>query len=362
MCLDCNEIITVGNTGSDGWSPVLALYEGTCGETSVTVQQLVSWIDGSGTKPDYNGDIMTDAWLAANPIYIGATGFVTDICDAVPLGGSAGTPGATGPTGATGPQGPQGDPGCTPIADLTFEFTNNGEALDPAVEYTVDIDNTDPCAPIYSVSIDANDLFTNTGLVNAFTSTTTFTNILNDLPALNPTPTIKKNTDSVNPLSIGTTNEDIQYINFGSVSTIPSFGSWAPSWIEWSIIGNKMYLNFEINIRYSDPGPSGNGAGIQLLMVIPNNEKRLNVYEKNSITIISPSYTNNGLNYVQWPGIITTSYTNDRFLTFGTFSIAAFTNTVGSPTLPTGTFYPGILTTNTGRDYIYTGQITFTIQ
>ncbi len=57
MCVNCDEIIQVGNSGTDGWSPILALYEGECDGDPVTVHQLVSWVDGTGTRPDYDGDI-----------------------------------------------------------------------------------------------------------------------------------------------------------------------------------------------------------------------------------------------------------------------------------------------------------------
>ena len=107
-CNGCDEIIQVGNSGTDGWSPILALVESTCDAANVTVHQLVSWEGGTGTRPIYSGNIMTDAWLAANPIYLGSAGFVTDICEATNLQPADGENGATGATGEAGPAGGSG--------------------------------------------------------------------------------------------------------------------------------------------------------------------------------------------------------------------------------------------------------------
>jgi len=318
ICNDCNEIIAVGNSGSDGWSPVLALYEGTCGETSVTVQQLVDWIEGSGTKPQYSGNIMTHDWLAANPIYIGTTGFVTDICDAVPLGGSAGSTGATGPTGPEGPQGDPGEPGCTPIAELNFEFTNNTEALNPPVETTVTIDNTDPCAPIYDVSIDANELFANEGLADVLIGTDAFQDALSNNTAINPTPNYKYNTGTgSSQLTLGVTTEDIQYT--GAPAGYLNFSGSNNSWVEWTIVGNKMYLNFKLLLTTYPT--SNTGFGGDLLLKIPDGRESFTTYYNSVINcVIESQNALDGPNYIQ--GIITTDSgvsgpDSDRFLRFG---------------------------------------------
>jgi len=60
-------------SGSNGWTPVLALVA----DGARIVQRLVSWTGGTGTPP-------------ASPRYVGAEGFVTEIGDAVDVRGGAG--------------------------------------------------------------------------------------------------------------------------------------------------------------------------------------------------------------------------------------------------------------------------------
>lgn len=247
-CIDCNDVdINTGADGYNGWSPILALVEGTCDGDAVTVHQLVSWQDGSGTRPIYSGNIMTDAWLLTHPIYLGSTGFVTDICDATNLiGGSGGA----GTPGGTGPEGPEGPAGCSPIAELNFEFTNGVETLSPPVDVVVTVDNTEPCNPIYDVSIDARDLFTNHDLITALVETTTFTDYINDLlgtsvggvNGINNSPTIA---------NTGTT-ADVFYsdaVNGGPGLGVLSFIPFTQNFFKWNILGNRMTLDFLLNIQ-----------------------------------------------------------------------------------------------------------------
>ena len=246
MCINCDEIIQVGNSGTDGWSPILALVESTCDAANVTVHQLVSWVDGTGTRPDYLGDIMTDAWLATHPIYLGSAGFVTDICEATPLNGG---PGSAGAPGETGPEGPEGPPGCTPIADLNFEFNNNGEPLGPPVDFKVEIDDTDPCNPVYDIGIDALNLFTNDGLITALVNSSTFddyiTNLLSTLAGgVN---------DLNNDLTIAKTSEpDVLFsdaVNGGPGFDDLQFIAATQNFFKWNILGNRMTLDFLLNIQ-----------------------------------------------------------------------------------------------------------------
>jgi hypothetical protein len=83
-----------GGDGNDGWSPILAVVAD--GERRVL--QVDDWTGGEGTKPAVGS-------------YIGASGLVASIGDAVDIRGATGATGATGPTGANGPQGPQGETG-----------------------------------------------------------------------------------------------------------------------------------------------------------------------------------------------------------------------------------------------------------
>jgi len=92
-----------GVDGDDGWSPVFAVVS----DGARRILQVTGWSGGTGTPP-------------ASGQYVGATGLVNDIADAVdirgPQGqqGEPGSQGALGPPGAQGPQGiqgPQGEPG-----------------------------------------------------------------------------------------------------------------------------------------------------------------------------------------------------------------------------------------------------------
>lgn len=93
-----------GPDGDDGWSPVFA----TVSDGARRVQQLVNWIDGTGTQP---GDIGK---------YVGLTGFVTDIADAIDI---------RGPQGNTGAQGPQGQPGAVLIGEGANIFTEDRDPV-----------------------------------------------------------------------------------------------------------------------------------------------------------------------------------------------------------------------------------------
>lgn len=86
-----------GATGPSGWSPLFAVV--TSGARRV--YQLVDWVGGGGTKP-------------ATGKYIGATGLVMNIADAVDVRGPQGLQGNDGAQGLRGPEGAQGikgDPG-----------------------------------------------------------------------------------------------------------------------------------------------------------------------------------------------------------------------------------------------------------
>ena len=262
MCINCDEIIQVGNSGTDGWSPILALVESTCDAANVTVHQLVSWQGGTGTRPIYSGNIMTDAWLAANPIYLGSSGLVTDICEATPLNGG---PGSAGAPGGTGPEGPEGPPGCAPIADLNFEFTNNGEALTPPVDVVVTVDDTVPCNPVYDVSIDASDLFTNPDLINALINSSTFDDYITNLLVTSIGGVNGLNSD-LTIAKTGTT-ADVFYcdaMTLGPPVAVLSFVG-TDNFFKWNILGNRMTLDFLFNIETT----ASNDIDILLQLQIP---------------------------------------------------------------------------------------------
>jgi len=162
MCINCDEIIQVGNSGTDGWSPILALYEGECDGDPVTVHQLISWYGGSGTRPDYDGDIMTDQWLIDHPIYLGSAGFVTDICNATNLIGGNGNNGSNGTNGTNGTN------GCTPEIGITAAVV--GDTVTPlTVTENFDV----PCAPTYDIEFPIS-IFTSDTVVDGITDSEAF--------------------------------------------------------------------------------------------------------------------------------------------------------------------------------------------
>lgn len=319
-CNGCDEIITTGNQGYDGWSPVLALSENCAGKI---VHRLISWIDGTGTKPDYNSNIMTDAWLLANPIYLSASGFTDDCDEAVNLQPSNGT---NGTNGSNGEQGLPGENGCDP--DITITANVIGDKTSPL---EVISDTTNPCAPSYEINF-PEEIFTSTAVVEAVTGSETFTTAVENAidGVLNPTPIVKSTSDP-SPLQIGTTTQDIKYTTAGSASL--SFNtSLGPSYIQHTIIGNKMYLNFRLFIDVTNGGV----APIRIEIKIPNGNTSQNYFENNAI------YFKIGQNSI--PGIISTnSSTSNSYLILGSWDGTNITISTG--TLPIYAF----------------GQITFTI-
>ena len=80
--IDIRLRVTLG--GADGWSPLLAVVA----DGERLVQQVIDWTGGTGAKPAVNG-------------YVGASGIVADIADAVDIRGDTGAKGDTGATGST---------------------------------------------------------------------------------------------------------------------------------------------------------------------------------------------------------------------------------------------------------------------
>jgi hypothetical protein len=74
-----------GDNGFNGWSPVFS----TVSDGARRVQRITNWTGGTGTKP-------------AVGKYVGATGLVDNIADAVDIRGAQGTQGEQGPAGADG--------------------------------------------------------------------------------------------------------------------------------------------------------------------------------------------------------------------------------------------------------------------
>lgn len=92
-----------GTNGTNGWSPRLAVV--TTGERRVL--QITFWTGGTGTPPPTG--------------YIGATGIVDNIANAVDIRGSQGLQGIKGDTGAQGPAGVDGKT----ITSVTYGSDNS---------------------------------------------------------------------------------------------------------------------------------------------------------------------------------------------------------------------------------------------
>src|ERR1041385_3994699 len=74
-----NELPSIINVSQNGWSPVLALKDRENEDLTIsTVFQVINWVGGIAKKP-------------AIGAYIGSTGLVIDINDAVDVKGSSGT-------------------------------------------------------------------------------------------------------------------------------------------------------------------------------------------------------------------------------------------------------------------------------
>jgi len=259
MCNGCDEIINVGSQGFNGWTPVLGLYEGTCDGDPVTVLQIISFTGGSGTKPDYLGNIMTDQWLIDHPIYLGSAGLVTDICEAVNLQPSNGT---NGTNGSNGEQGPPGEDGCTPEISFT---ANVGE--ERPIECTVE-GVIDGCTSSWNINF-PEEIFTSTAVVDAVTGSETFTTAVENAidGVLNVTPI------SV-PVTISTGSSTLlQYDSSGNgidpAPTLSLYTTAGNSWFYYYIIGNQMTIQFRFILFSNYSGT------IKLHVKIPANKTSL---------------------------------------------------------------------------------------
>jgi hypothetical protein len=99
-----------GSDGEDGWSPIFAIVS----DGARRVLQVTGWIGGAGTPP-------------ASGKFIGPTGLVDAIVDAIDIRGPQGAQGNQGQPGDQGPQGPPGTPG-----------SNGGDGWSPEFAITSD--------------------------------------------------------------------------------------------------------------------------------------------------------------------------------------------------------------------------------
>lgn len=317
MCCDCNDIdINTGDNGYNGWSPILALVEGTCDGDDVIVHQLVSWTDGTGTRPDFNGHIMTDTWLTANPLYLGSSGLVEDICDATNLKPADGATGATGSTGATGEQGEPGDAGCDPTITITAQV----EGSNPyTVTVTPNLD--DPCAPSYNLEFPI-DIFTNnpdltTAIEDAVQGALQVTPVITPISTITPTSTPQVRVTSSSTFTLDT--------SIGGLYT------------SYTLLGNKMTLSFRFSIVTIT---SLMNTITKLELKIPGSKTSQNANESNAI-----GYHRNSISGTVMTPVISTNNVDTSYLDI-TF-----------PINPSGTG----LTALQGEPVTFQGQITFTI-
>ena len=101
-----------GEQGFDGWTPVLSLVNR---GASDQVLQVVNWTNPNPlatNKPNF-------------PLYIGATGFTSNIADAVNIKGSQGLQGLQGIQGANGLNGANGTNGWSPVITLREDTLTN---------------------------------------------------------------------------------------------------------------------------------------------------------------------------------------------------------------------------------------------
>jgi hypothetical protein len=103
-----------GQDGTHGWTPVLAVVSD--GERRVL--QLTAWTGGSGAAPEAAG------------FYLGASGLVANIAEALDLRGAAGVAGINGIDGVNGSD-------ATPITSISFDgsnltiYTSSGQSFGP---------------------------------------------------------------------------------------------------------------------------------------------------------------------------------------------------------------------------------------
>lgn len=114
----------------NGWSPIISLVS----DGARIVMKVVGWTGGTGGS------------VPASDVYIGATGYVPLIADAVDVRGSTGATGATGATGNTGATGAGVAAGGTANQALTkinsTDYNTQWATIDKAFVGLGNVDNT----------------------------------------------------------------------------------------------------------------------------------------------------------------------------------------------------------------------------
>lgn len=257
MCNGCDEIITVGAQGFDGWTPVLGLFEGTCDGDPVSVLQVISFTGGTGVRPDYNGDIMTDQWLIDHPIYLGSAGLVTDICAATNLIGGNGSNGANGSNGTNGAD------ACIPEIGITAAVV--GDTVTPL---TVNENFDVPCAPTYDIEFPIS-IFTSDTVVDSITDSAAFSTAVTTAVNSVISGLLAPAETTISPLTINDTGSpDVLYSEFVTTTSLSFNTGGTTSYISYKVIGNLMYLNFRFVIDVP-PGPNPQITNFQVKIPAP---------------------------------------------------------------------------------------------
>lgn len=317
MCTNCNDIeINTATDGYNGWSPELGVSTDCAGKS---VLRLISWIGGTGDKPSFNGNIMTDQYLIDNPIYLGVNGF-TDTCDeATDITGDDGAAGANGTTGEQGLPGAPGADGCDPNITITAQVSGGGG--EPYNVTVLPVGEGAPCNPEYSFIFPIEMITENAELTTAIDAAVL------EAMSVTPSPTIIPNNTS------GINNTGTPIIRYTSSSTFTLDATIGDSFISYVTIGNRMTVSFRISIvTASTPLP----FIISLELKIPDSKTSQNTDESNAIGF--GTYATLGA----VPIITTSNGANTNYLKI------TFPNTNGIYCV-------------SGTPYIFHGQITFTI-
>jgi hypothetical protein len=294
MCCDCNDIeIITSDPGYNGWSPVYANIEETCTTNDVVIQQLISWVGGTGTKPSYNNNIMTDSWLAANPLYLGNTGWVDTVCEATNIIGTSGTNGTNGSNGSTGAAGTDG---CNP--DITFNITAGSEEI--ACTVTAGSGSTD-CEPIFDVNI-PDEAFTNDTVIDTITSSTEFTTAVNNAVSSYLSPSIVPVT-----MSIGSSGTPTIRYTISGGATLALSSAYRTPHMNYIQIGNRMTIDFCITLKRNSGGPVNDLSLLEIK--IPNGKSSISPNQSSSIGFWSTNPAVGTASYV-----ITTNNTDSSYL------------------------------------------------
>jgi hypothetical protein len=325
MCTNCNDIeINIVRDGYNGWSPELGVSTNCTGKSVI---RLISWIPGSGDRPSFNGNIMTDQYLIDNPIYLGVNGF-TNACDeATDITGDDGAVGANGATGEQGNDGAPGTNGCDPNITITAEVSGGGEVR----PYPVTVLQTGegaPCNPEYSFIFPIEMITDNAELTTAIDAA-----VLEAMSVTPSTTIIPNNTSGIN-------NTGTPIIRYTSSSTFTLDATIGDSFISYVTIGNRMTVSFRISIvTASTPFPLISSLELK----IPDSKTSQNTAESNAIGFGAILSGTTSMTLASVPIITTSNGTNTNYLKI------LFPSTYG------------LLYLGTNIPYIFHGQITFTI-